>query len=73
MGPVVVEKTDKTYPFSYLKCGVERIDSIMMWSPDGWKNFNYQEDTFLRSELIFQQNGDLVSRLPYKNNVAREK
>ena len=57
-GLATVLETDKTYPFRYI-CSVRRIDSVMVWSPDGWKNFVYNTDPFLQSELILD-NGDLV-------------
>ena len=36
----------------------------MLWNPKGWNEYNYETDDFLRTELTYKENGDLVSWLP---------
>ena len=34
----------------------------MLWNPKGWNDYNYKTDDFLRAELNYKENGDLVSQ-----------
>lgn len=59
-GLAVVGRTETEYPFSYI-CKVKQIQSILLWNPKGWNNYDYKTDKFLRTELTYKENGDLVS------------
>lgn len=47
----IVARIDTRYPV----CRIQRIAEVYVWDPNGWKQFQYEKDDFLKKQFSYNQ------------------